>query len=370
MRILHLIDSFGVYGAEILLINLMKQQVLSGHKPILLSFQSSDVEEDQSVVLFAKKAGLEALGIQNPNRFNPKLLREISDIIADHDIEILHSHGYKPNILISFLFIYGIKIKKISTVHGWIKTSLFSRIWIYRLLDYFSLKLMDAVVNVNSELPVIKCKKGTFVIENGISEIEFDNHYVKNHHIDDHNFLSEGYIIGNISRLSPEKGLDILIKVIFEVIKIRKDVKLVLIGEGSEREKLENLVITLNLQNSVLIAGYRKNAFQYLKYFNLFCLPSLSEGLPITLLESMQAGVPIVASRVGGIAKLLGDGVYGSLIEPNDQTQLKSSILDVYDNRDYYIEKAMNSKKVIKENYSVEAMSRNYDSVYETILIG
>jgi len=128
-------------------------------------------------------------------------------------------------------------------------------------------------------------------------------------------------LIGCIANFYPTKGPDVLIQAMTHV-----DAQLVIIGDGELRPQLEAQIKKLGLENRVMLAGYVPDAHQYLKAFDLFVLPSHKEGFPYVLLEAAAAGVPIVATRVGGIPEIVQDGVTGYLAEPNDLKALAQKI--------------------------------------------
>ena len=142
-------------------------------------------------------------------------------------------------------------------------------------------------------------------------------------------FCQKSFTIGSIGRLSPEKGYLCLVEAFRKALEDFKDLRLVIIGEGEERKILEKRIAELNLENRVLLPGYRKDAKRYLGLFDVFVLSSLTEGLPITLLEAMQERVPIIATKVGGIPDVLEQGKAGLLIQPGKSRELYSAILTV-----------------------------------------
>ncbi len=118
--------------------------------------------------------------------------------------------------------------------------------------------------------------------------------------------LSDAYLYGSIGRLAYPKNYEFLINSFLEVKKIKTKAKLLLIGEGPERVKYEFLVKSYNLENDVYLGGELLNASSYLKAFDLFVLPSIFEGMSLSLIEAVLAGVPALASHVGGSEEIVG----------------------------------------------------------------
>lgn len=130
--------------------------------------------------------------------------------------------------------------------------------------------------------------------------------------------LTQKFLIGSIGRLAYPKNYEFLIKTVPEILQIRDDACCLIIGDGPEKEKYLSLIKKLGLEKHVYLAGELQDAYQYLPAFDIFALPSWYEGLSITLIEALFAGLPILASRVGGNPELL-DFCEDQLFVLNDQ---------------------------------------------------
>jgi glycosyltransferase involved in cell wall biosynthesis len=145
------------------------------------------------------------------------------------------------------------------------------------------------------------------------------------------------------------------------------DLNLIIIGEGDERSFLEQLIEKFNLKDRVMLPGYQSRAYNYLTHLDVFVLSSLTEGLPITLLEAMQAKVPIVATRVGGVPEVLENGKNGLLVKPRYPEKLADAISRIYHDSELR-DKLMSCayKKVITD-YTTEKMAMQYLEVYHLL---
>lgn len=368
MRILHVIDSAGLYGAEIMLLNLMKEQQQMNLNPMLLSIEDISGNSEGSLKEEAVKRGLNAERLALSRGYSIANGLKISRFAVGNRMDIIHSHGYKANILLGSLPKSLRKIPVMSTIHGWTPTKMFSKIWLYTLLDKICLRRMDAIVNVNSLSPRVGGSAEGFVIENGIDELKFNPKHILQSDPKINNFCKDSFVIGVLSRLSKEKGLIYLIEAVRLLSDSIKNIKLVIIGEGPLRGFLQDNILKYGLSDKVLLAGYRNSAYNYLPLFNVFVLPSLTEGLPITILEAMQAGVPIVASGVGGIPDVLGKGKYGITVEPANPKALAEAILYVYLNPDLTKEMGKKARQAVLKKYSSRRMAEGYLKVYESVL--
>ncbi len=176
--------------------------------------------------------------------------------------------------------------------------------------------------------------------------------------------LNLKFVIGSIGRLDYAKNYQFLINIFPEIIKIKKDAVCVIIGEGTERKKYEALINRLNLRESVILAGEIEEASKYIKAFDVFVLPSRYEGLSVTLIETLFAGVPVLAARVGGNAELLAsdDQLYDL---DNKQEFLKkfSSIINNPELR----QKLSDQNIQTAEKFRLEKTVKGYLGVYKIV---
>ncbi len=382
MKILHLIDSAGLYGAEVMLLHLIAEQIKQGLQPIIASIGEKGIDE-KPLEKEAKKRGYRVEKFRmapGPNYLGAlNILR-----FAWHEgIDILHSHGYKGDILFGFIPGKIRRIPIITTVHGYTSTGNgFSRMRAYEWLDSKALRFMDTVVFVSNAMksdPRFKHLNPSkvHVIHNGIPLTTSDS---PSHapsfsasdaaDLDQHilHFCTNTFTLGSIGRLSPEKGYIYLIKALKIIRDKGHDVRLVIIGEGGERPKLETEISRLGLNDHVLLPGYRANASSYLPYFDVFVLPSLTEGLPMTILEAMRAGIPIIASGVGGIPEIMHFGKGGVLANPGEVEHLAEAAIFLWhqeESRRNFVEK---SKRNFYEHYTSQAMAVGYRRLYRHLM--
>jgi glycosyltransferase involved in cell wall biosynthesis len=132
-----------------------------------------------------------------------------------------------------------------------------------------------------------------------------------------------------VGRLNPVKGVEYLIDAMAGIKKKGTDVELTIAGDGPERKRLENLSKRLNVYNHVRFLGMvdRLKIASLMSESDIFVLPSISEGFPLVVLEAMACGLPIIATKVGGLPEVIEEGRNGLLVNPRDSVALASSIL-------------------------------------------
>jgi glycosyltransferase involved in cell wall biosynthesis len=369
MRVLHIIDSGGLYGAEMMLLNLVSEQVEQGMEPIIASIGNPH-QDEKPLEREAVRRGLRIEPFRmrsGPNLFGALRVMRFA---REEQVDLLHAHGYKANILFGLLLKGARRIPMVSTVHGWTSTSGVSRMRFYEWLDAKSLQQIDRVVLVNSAMighaRLLKTRRSFQVVNNGLaSKIEHDLSALNE---DIAEFFRKGFTLCAIGRLSTEKGFDILLDALKEAATDWPKLRLVIFGEGRLRPALERQVKELGLQKQVMLPGYLPNASRYLPLCKAFVLSSLSEGLPIVILEAMQAGVPIVATRVGGVPEVLADGAAGFLVEAGSRPALVSAIRQLREDGIDRKRQTATAARRVREHYSSGAMARQYLNVYSGLL--
>ncbi len=368
MRVLHIIDSGGMYGAEVMLLNLATEHIRQGLLPIIASIGGNGCDE-KAIEVEARKRNIPVKSFRmhpGPNFFGAW---RIINYARSHKCELLHSHGYKGNILLGCIPKRFCQLPLISTVHGW--TSIgdtFSRMHLYEWFDSRILSRMDAVVLVNKGMlthPKLSNIKNTFhIINNGISTEHPDDYPCEDIIIRQGKDLK----IVAVGRLSPEKGFDILLKALALVAEEGYEVSLTLFGEGEMREKLGKLVEELGLHEQVAMPGFIENVASTFSCFDLLVMPSFTEGLPITLLEAMRAEIPIIASKVGGIPNVIQHGVGGLLVAPGNVKELADSICRLICSEEQTRQFAKQSELDFKQLYSAKLMADSYKQLYATLV--
>lgn len=360
MKVAHLIDSGGLYGAEQVLMMLCKEQQRQGLHPCIVSCGLPG-ETDKPIETAARQQGIDLLVWRMPAGINISGTRDLIAQLKNQNVALLHSHGYKFNILLGILGKKEIGLPLVSTVHGYVKAKFPKKMWIYELLDRIFLKRFDAIVLVSEkmqEISAFRNSKKTRVIKNGISS-----------NAPSVTAALEGnpYQLLAIGRLSPEKGFDYLVRAIAELNSREVICQLTIFGDGGLRNSLNDLINELNQQNNITLAGFVADAQQHFHEYQLIVMPSLTEGIPVTLLEAMRNKTPIIASAVGGIPEVLGVSSE-FLIKPANVGEIVSKT------KAWFAKGEAHKQQLVDENYrrfmegfSAEKMADKYFSLYESI---
>ncbi len=174
-------------------------------------------------------------------------------------------------------------------------------------------------------------------------------------------------VVGTAGRLVPVKGPGFLIQAVGQVISEHPDTYLVFAGDGPLRKNLEKDAVDMGLAKNIIFTGWRDDMARILSVFDIFCLPSLNEGMGRVLVEAMALGKPVVASDVGGIPDLIIPGKNGFLVPPRNPGELAQQILFLIKNREER-EKLGRAGKKMASTYSDEIMVKKIAELYEKVL--
>lgn len=171
-------------------------------------------------------------------------------------------------------------------------------------------------------------------------------------------------IVGIVARLEAPKNHALLLRTFLRVSGHFPDVRLLVVGDGLLRSRLEELALELKLADQVIFLGARRDIPELLATMDLFVLSSDREGLPVALLEAMAAGLPIVTTAAGGIPSVIEDGVTGLLVSPGDEIGLAEKIEVVLKNLDLRDKLGENGKFFVLKHYSFERVLEQYMDLY------
>ncbi len=290
-----------------------------------------------------------------------KLLRQIKP-------DIIHLNSSKAGSLGALAAkIAGIK-KIIYTIHGLVLNeplTLTNRIF-YWLSEWFSALFKDHLICVSDfdrksllKNKICPAKKIT-VIHNGVEPANLTFYpraeaRAQLSLFSGHELSPSDFIVGTIANFYPTKGLGYLIEAAAEVTRIHDQVKFVLIGDGPLAPQLRQSVNNYHLDKRVIFTGALPAGSTYLQAFDLFVFPSLKEGLAYALLEAAAAGLPIVATNVGGNPEVITNDFDGLLIPPADIGSLASTLINLIPDKDRLDRYAYNSQIRVKE-FSLQNM--------------
>jgi glycosyltransferase involved in cell wall biosynthesis len=175
---------------------------------------------------------------------------------------------------------------------------------------------------------------------------------------------AEALVVGTIANLEWNKGLQYLVRAMGDVTREGASIRLYIIGEGEERHFLETLVDDESLNTVVTLAGFKSEAWRYLRAFDIFALPSVKEGLPYVLMEAGQAGLPCVGSDIPGVAEIIADRTSGLLVRPKDHRDLAAKLHELIDDPGLRERMGLALRERVTKEFSLEKMVANTAALY------
>jgi glycosyltransferase involved in cell wall biosynthesis len=185
-------------------------------------------------------------------------------------------------------------------------------------------------------------------------------------------FHEHDKVVIMVAGLRPEKAHEALLRAANILTPDRPDIRFLIVGEGPRRQELEQLAHRLNLRHRAVFAGERHDVPDLLHVADILVLPSYAavETLPLTIMEAMAAGVPVIASAVGSIPDMIEDGVNGKLISPGNGEELAAAITQLLDNEPLAKTIASAAGRTVRERYSLEQMIEKYSTLFERMAAG
>lgn len=368
IRITHLISSRpeSFYGGDIVILNLLRYLDKRRFDFQVVSFEERKHADIPLLIKEAQRSGIDAALVPSRGKFDFRTVRELHRLLIENQAQILHAHGYKADF-IGHLASKDLKVKKITTLHGWwLGKSL--KLKFYNLLDYWAIYRFDKVIAVSEPIREALIKKRfsedkVTYIPNGVDFERIrtaDGQRIR----DELKIDKSAIVIGTVGRLSKEKGH----KYLLEATKDLPHIILLIVGGGPLQNQLENYADVLGIKERVIFTGFRQDTYDFIAAMDIFALPSLSEGIPLVILEAASLGKPIVASSVGGIPTVLKNKETALLVEPKDAAELSQAIKRLIEDRNLKEEIGLKAQRLCREHFSAEIMAQEYAKVYEAII--
>lgn len=176
------------------------------------------------------------------------------------------------------------------------------------------------------------------------------------------------FVIGAVGRLVAVKGYEYLIDAMQEVGRVIPESHLVIAGEGPLLDPLRGRVERHGLAQRVTFAGYQSEIRRFLAMLDVFVMPSLSEGLPMALLEALCCGKAAIGTSVGGIPEVISNRENGILIPPSDSRSIAKGIVEIHGDEAFKALLSHRGRESVEKDFSSDAMARKYSSLYHGML--
>lgn len=323
-------------------------------------------------VLRAKAVSWHAplLSVADHGPFDWRVLSQLLRICRQERVQIWHGHDYKSNA-IGLLLRRFWSMQLVTTVHGWVHHT--TRTPLYYKIDRWCLPGYDRVICVSEDLHAqcLACgvpEERCLLLENGIDTAEFLKRMPTAEAKERLGVPAGRLLVGAVGRLSAEKGFDILIRAACRLLQRGFNLEVHIAGEGDERPRLEALIKELGCVQRIRLVGYTPDTRPLYEAMDVFALSSLREGLPNVLLEAMAMGVPVVATRIAGVPRLIHDGQNGLLVESGSLDSLELALAHLLRNPSLRANLCLSARRTIETRYDFATRMRRMAAIYDELL--
>jgi glycosyltransferase involved in cell wall biosynthesis len=369
-RVLHLRSSDGFYGAEQVILNLVRELNTLGCPSHVACFNNTH-NPHLELMHEVRRIGITASAVDCRGVFDRQTVRDLRQIITREQIDVVHCHDYKARVF-GLCAAHGTKVNKVATNHLWTRTTLRDRV--YEAIDGLLLNGFDTVVAVSipieNECRAFMLRRERLTcIANGIDVRPFmlEHRELRRRSTRRELGLNDSdLVIGNVARLSLEKDQATLLRAFKMLVDAspRRSYRLLIVGDGPERRSLVNLSQHLGVRDVCLFAGVRTDIPQVLNCLDVYVQSSIREGLPMVILEAMATGTAIVSTKAGGIPHILTDREHGRLVEIGNAAQMARVLEDVLTDAAERNRLGQQAQRLVAAKFSARAMAKQYCDVY------
>lgn len=359
-QVMQVVLSLSPGGTERLVIELSKR-LHGAHGMHVCCLDAPGAWADELTAL-----GISVTALGRRPGFSPAVGRQIARTAAMHGATVLHCHQYSP-------FVYGTLARLwrpmdvVFTEHGRFSDAppSMKRQVANRLLS----RVPSRVFSVSDDLRVHLTREGfperqVQVILNGIPMSATPLPAARREARMRLGLEPEHVVIGSVARLDPVKDFRTLVRAFDDVHRVLPHSRLVIIGDGPERDRLEGEIARMGLTDSVILTGLRQDVPSLLPALDIFANSSIFEGVSLTVLEAMAAAVPVVATRVGGTPEVVVDGETGRLVPARDVQAMAEALLSIATDAGTAARLAAGGRRRAERHFSIERMVDQYAAVY------
>ncbi|MGB9662819.1 MAG: glycosyltransferase [Moorellaceae bacterium] len=362
VRVLHIIPNFGPGGAERLVVDLMEATDKERFEVAAVSLYPESGTILEKVI---KEKGLQVYFLNKHRGLDLRMIPRLYRLFHTFRPDVVHTHLYVLRYALLPSLLCRVPVR-VHTVHNVAQKEV-DRVG--KLVHWIAFRLGNVVpVSISREVAnTVRAVYGrdihTPVIYNGIPTARFITNAGQ-----DNTKKGRDVVLLHIGRFAPQKNHLLLIEAFALAVKEHPTMQLWLIGDGPLRPAVEKTVVEMGLEGTVLFLGIRDDVPKLLADSDVFILPSDWEGVPLTVLEAMAAGKPVVATAVGGVPELVEDGVTGILVPPRNPEALAQGILRLA--KDPHLRQRMGkaARERALERFDIARTAREYEALYLRLL--
>lgn len=355
IKVMQIIPDLGIGGAEIMVENLSLQLTKKGFDVKIISLYN----HNSAITERLEKNNIQVIYLDKKLGFDWKIAVRLYKLMKEYQPDVVHTHLYAASYGISASVIAKVPIK-VHTIHN-LATKEFSKI--NRIINKVFYHYYGVVPVSISPLIKQTVRKEYRLAENSVAMIYNGIDLKKSLPKADYAFNNEKINIIHIGSFKEQKNHIGLLRSFKIVCDQFPNTNLRLIGTGELEEQIRNCVRTLKLENNVEFLGLKANVFSFLNSADIFVFPSLWEGMPISLIEAMATGLPIVATGVGGIPDMIENNISGLIVDVNNEN-ISEALIKLINSAELR-ERLGGKARIAAESFSSNKMASEYADLYE-----
>jgi glycosyltransferase involved in cell wall biosynthesis len=362
LRVLQVVLTLGVGGTERLVIDLVRK--LTGR----IASSVCCIDEAGAWAPELTALDIPVAALNRAPGFQPGLARRIARVAADFHADVVHCHQYSPFVYGQLAALLNRRLRVVFTEHGRLSDAAPSikRRMVNGMLGRLGAQIFAVSHNLREHmvaegLPATRVG----VIHNGIDVGPEPAETAARVARERLGLSRSSRVLGTVARLDPVKDFDTMLEATALVRDRHPDVKLVIVGDGQERARIESTIARRQLGASVVLAGHRPDARELLPAFDVYLNTSLSEGISIAVLEAMAATRPVIATRVGGNPEVVEHGRTGYLVPTRGVVELAAAAASLLDSARERHEFGQAGRARVLSRFTFDRMANQYWQAYQ-----
>jgi len=317
-----------------------------------------------------EKDGFRIIAMNKGNGFRISLIFRLIQFFKKHNISIVHTNNPSPHFWGGLAaWLAGIKVR-VHTKHGRNFITIKRKVFLNKISSFFSHKIVSVSrdsAQLTTQIERVPVQK-VMTIYNGVDTDYFIKQDRDLSLFDELQINKNDVIIGAISRFSPDKDYETLIRAFSEIVLTNPESTLLLVGDGQTKNAMIDLAKRLGVNNKVKFSGFRSDILRLLNFIDIYVLSTHTEGISISLLEALSTEKPVIATDVGGNGEIIEHNKNGILVEENNIFELKSALLYLLKNDKERQRLAHDARNVVLAKFQLKNTIRQYEELYEELI--
>jgi len=364
-HVAQVVRSLDTGGQEVLVARLVERLDPAQFRSTVIALQGGGWLAGQ-----LQSRGFPVICLNAPEAWSPATIARVAETLRREQVDVVHCHNRKALLYGGLATLLAPRSRLVYTKHGASHWDGGATAQLGRLV----MRRARAVIAVSKDIErgVLEgnwAERGRLhTVLNGVDLEQFRPRQDLNAVRQSIGIPLSSRVVGTVARLSPEKDQASLLAAFARIAPVNSDARLLLVGDGPLRAALEAQARELRITERTHFLGERKDVAELLGSMDVFCLPSLTEGTSLTLLEAMATGLPVVATSVGGTPEVVASDASGLLVEPGRPDQLAEALFQVLQSEALAQRFGAAGRAIVGARYSMQSMVERYAGIYQQVL--